>query len=66
MEEKQRFVIVCPYCGQKQYAQKSIFHEMGIADGGIGSCLQCDAVMQLVFDDKRQEMKAEKMERRIP
>lgn len=58
MEDK-RYKITCPYCGKVQYACKSVFHEMGIADGGHGTCCECKKPMHLIFNEELQSMKAE-------
>ncbi|MCX4351740.1 MAG: hypothetical protein OSJ60_08885 [Lachnospiraceae bacterium] len=62
MSKEKRYKIICPYCGRTQYACKSIFHEMGVADGGHGTCLECKEHMRLIFNEKEQLMKAEKWE----
>ena len=59
-DTRKRYEITCPYCGKLQYACKSIFHEMGIEDGGRGTCLECKKVMRLIFCNEKQEMRAEK------
>lgn len=58
-DTRKRYAITCPYCGKIQYACKSIFHEMGIKDGGHGKCLCCGKHMRLIFDEELQEMKAD-------
>lgn len=61
-DTRKRYKITCPNCGKVQYACKSIFHELGIANGGRGRCLNCKEAMSLIFDEKNQEMRAEKWE----
>ena len=61
-DARKRYQIICPYCGKTQYACKSIFHEMGMENGGRGICLECGKAMRLIFNQEVQEMKAEKWE----
>ena len=61
LDKKSRYEITCPHCGKIQYACKSIFHEWGIAEGGHGVCLECKGDMMLIFNEKEQSMKAEKL-----
>lgn len=59
-DTRKRYEITCPYCGKVQYVCKSIFHKMGVENGGYGKCLECKKIMCLIFNQKTQEMKAEK------
>ena len=61
-DTRQRYEITCPYCGKVQYACKSIFHELGVDDGGNGTCLECKGTMRLIFNEKEQTMKAVRWE----
>ena len=60
VDKRKRYEIICPYCGNVQYACKSILHEMGIEDGGRGKCLDCGKHMRLIFDGESQNMRSEK------
>ena len=59
---RKRYEITCPYCGKVQYACKPIFHGLGVADAGHGTCLGCKGAMRLVFSERLQAMKAERWE----
>lgn len=59
-DKRKRYQIICPYCGKLQYAEKSIFHELGMSEAGHGVCLKCIGAMRLVFHEQTDTMTAEK------
>lgn len=59
-DDRKRYEITCPHCGNVQYACKSILHELGISKGGYGSCWECGKRMRLVFDYESDTMTAQK------
>lgn len=61
-DTRKRYEITCPHCGKVQYACKSLFHELGVADGGYGRCLNCEEAMRLIFNEEIQAMRTEKWE----
>lgn len=63
MDEPKIYKIICPYCGEVQYAQKSIVQEWGL-NIGHGTCLYCYGFMKLNYDDKNDIMIAEEWRER--
>lgn len=48
----------CAYCKNKIYVRKSIGHEMGFEDMGMGKCAYCGRVMNLKYDEETDKMTA--------
>ena len=61
-DNRKRYKITCPHCGKIQYACKSIAHEMGIYNLGMGSCLECKNIMRLQYIPKTDTMEATRRE----
>lgn len=59
-DDRKRYEIICPHCGEMQYVCKSILHELGVSRGGYASCLKCGGKMNLVFDYGSETMTAKK------
>lgn len=59
-KEETKYKITCPYCDKNMCAHKSIFHYMGIEDGGIGTCIYCNKTMKLIYHIDEDRMTAEK------
>ena len=59
-DDRKRYEITCPHCGEVQYVCKSILHELGVSRGGYASCLKCGGKMNLVFDYDSGTMTAKK------
>lgn len=57
--KRKRYQIICPYCGKVQYAYKSIFQEMGVADAGHRDCMECGGFMKLIYNQSADVMVAE-------
>lgn len=53
---KERYSCKCPVCGHEFWAAKSLAHEMGILDGGHGSCPSCGTFHNLTLDEGNKKM----------
>lgn len=56
---QKRYEITCPKCGKILYAERSIFHLLGMTDLGSGSCTDCHTLMRIKYDHDAQTMTAE-------
>ena len=54
---RKRYSCICPICGKKFWACKSILQEdFGMLDGGCGSCPKCKTFHNLTVDEKNKRM----------
>lgn len=63
MMSNQRYPVRCPKCAHEFWATKSLAHEMGMYDGGCGSCPECASFLNLQFDKENQCMNAKPWEK---
>lgn len=61
-DDRKRYEITCPHCGEIQYACKSIGQSIGLALFGFGICLKCNKSMNLIYDKSNDTMRTEKIE----
>lgn len=55
--KERRYEAICCKCNSRFYATKSILQEMGVAEGGTGRCINCNALLNLTYDENEECMK---------
>ena len=60
-DDRKRYEITCPHCGEVQYVCKSIGQSIGLALFGFGICLDCNKAMNLIYDESNDIMRTEKI-----
>lgn len=60
-DTRKRYKTICPWCGEVQYACKSIGQSIGLALFGFGICLECNKSMNLIYDESNDIMRTEKI-----
>lgn len=56
-DTRKRYLCICPVCGHKFWACKSIFQEgFGMLDMGAGDCPKCGTRHNLTVDEKNNRM----------
>lgn len=55
-KEEPKYEITCPYCKKEMFCHRSIFHYMGVEDGGIGTCIYCNKTMKLIYHIDEDKM----------